>query len=294
MRMKGKVFLAMIAIMIFLVASICIAKEVKAEELYTIAWVHTFVKEINAGYIIEIRIPRECKLGDVIPIVFEFHFNLDEEISYFHFYGNIIPGKEFDKEYTDINGKTTLTETFETKLDEPELNIDIKYEFYLTREEQRFAGYYWMRMLIPTGVYESQINTLQSQINELNNELNDLKNKNTELSSQLSDLQMTYDNLDRDYEGLERDHDSLKASHDSLQTDHNSLETDYTSLQTEYNSLKSSYDSLTRDYNGLESKYQVISELGELGTTRSLMYIFLITTSLFIATTIYFARRKPS
>lgn len=113
------------------------------------------------------------------------------------------------------------------------------------------------------------------------------------LNSSFASLQKSYNDLQTTYNSLKADHDSLKASHESLQMDHNSLKTSYEKLRSDYDGLKSSHDLLSRDYNILESKYRVISELGELGTTRSLMYIFITTTIIFIVTTIYFAKRKP-
>ncbi|KPV64172.1 MAG: hypothetical protein AOA65_1057 [Candidatus Bathyarchaeota archaeon BA1] len=67
----------------------------------------------------------------------------------------------------------------------------------------------------------------------------------------------------------------------------------YNKLSSDYSSLKSIHDSLSIDYKDLKSKYQVIGELGELGATRSLMYVFMITTITLLSITVYFAKRKP-
>lgn len=127
---------------------------------------------------------------------------------------------------------------------------------------------------------------------EIKAECETIKSDYDSLNSSFTSLQTSYNDLQITYNSLKADYDSLKANHESLQIDYNSLKTSYDKLRTDYDGLKSSYDSLSRDYNVLESKYQLISELGELGTTRSLMYIFIITTVLFIAITVYSARRK--
>lgn len=49
------------------------------------------------------------------------------------------------------------------------------------------------------------------------------------------------------------------------------------------------YEQLQINYNKMKSQYQV---LGELGNARNLMYIFLVMTIVFLASTIYFARKS--
>ena len=58
-----------------------------------------------------------------------------------------------------------------------------------------------------------------------------------------------------------------------------------------YYDLLDMYSQLQSNYDNLKSKYDTLK--GDLGTTRNLSYIFIITTIIFIATTVYLAIRKP-
>jgi hypothetical protein len=127
-----------------------------AEELFVIGD-GTLGRSVNYT----IKVPKESKIGDTIPVVFEFHMDRTEKISYFHFYGTICYD-DFDKEYFNISDTALLTESFEHKLDETEFWIELKYDFY-TDDGQRFAGWH-------THYYDfssAQISALQSQLNIL-------------------------------------------------------------------------------------------------------------------------------
>ena len=124
-----------------------------------------------------------------------------------------------------------------------------------------------------------------------------LKNKPYE------DLQVAYDQLLADYNSLVSSHNTLQtnynqllADYDSLQTSYNNLQANCTTLQTNYNSLNSTYHSLLSGYssqqtslNELKSKYEFA---GQTANALDLMYVFIETTVIFIATTIYFVLRK--
>jgi hypothetical protein len=62
-------------------------------------------------------------------------------------------------------------------------------------------------------------------------------------------------------------------------------------LLLQYAYLNSSYNELKSDYDGLKSKHDALTS--DLGTTRNLSYVFIMTTIVFIATTVYLATRKP-
>ena len=74
-------------------------------------------------------------------------------------------------------------------------------------------------------------------------------------------------------------------------TNYHNLLVDFDNLQSSYNQLNSSYTSLQDSYNELQSDQEAV--INELSTIRILMYIFITTTIILIATTIYFAIRKP-
>jgi len=202
MKLKGKVFLAMIAMMIFLLASTCIAKEVKAEELYTIAG---GILGVSVEY--TIKIPTE--LGETMPIVFE--FTALEHIKYFEISGSVAE-LPFEKEYTDMASGTKWAETFEVKLARYEVVI-ILFKYGCG---DPYDDYYGGHLLVTVDTTHFGYDILQSQLESQINEINNLKTINTQLSSQLSDLQKRYDSLERDYKGLERDYDTLKKEYESL------------------------------------------------------------------------------
>ena len=87
--------------------------------------------------------------------------------------------------------------------------------------------------------------------------------------------------VDGKYTELLEQYDSLNSSLSLLQEDYNELEGDY-------NHLNQDYDSLDAFYNELELEHTAI--IDEINNIRNLMYIFIATTLLFIATTVYFAR----
>jgi len=65
----------------------------------------------------------------------------------------------------------------------------------------------------------------------------------------------------------------------------------YTELQSKYDNLVASYNSSQTELDDLQSKYNALTN--ELNITRNIMYAFLITTIVFIATTLYIVIRKP-
>lgn len=66
------------------------------------------------------------------------------------------------------------------------------------------------------------------------------------------------------------------------------LQLAYSELNASHNILNSSYNSLNASYNELESEYS-----GELGNTRNLMYVFVVTTVVFAASAVFFLMTRP-
>ena len=66
---------------------------------------------------------------------------------------------------------------------------------------------------------------------------------------------------------------------------------DYNSLESSYSNLETNYNSLNSDYNDLNSKHDTL--MSDLGFTKNLSYVFIITTLIFIASTVYLAMRRP-
>lgn len=120
---------------------------------------------------------------------------------------------------------------------------------------------------------------------------NELSDSYDELLINYSTIYADYNKLLTDYDILNSTYDSIVAEHDIMQTNYNSLNSSYEILIANHNSLLFSYDSLQEQYSYIKTKYD--ASLAELNIVRNLMYIFTITTVIFIATTAYFRRKAP-
>jgi len=100
-----------------------------------------------------------------------------------------------------------------------------------------------------------------------------------------------YEELNASYYSLSNDYNDLQATYNFLLTNCTNLQGDYDSLSSNYNALEAGYNSLNSTYNDLKSKYDALT--ADLGYTRNLSYLLIITTIVFIATTLLFAIRKP-
>lgn len=77
---------------------------------------------------------------------------------------------------------------------------------------------------------------------------------------------------------------NLQSKYDDLMSRHNDLMTNHNLLQGELNELRS-------EFNGLQSEYSSLTN--ELNLTRNILYALLITTTVFVATTVFLSTRKP-
>jgi len=125
---------------------------------------------------------------------------------------------------------------------------------------------------------------LLANFDSLNSTYYDLLNDYLELQSNYGLLNLTYHEL-------VQNHTFLRYDFDSLLTSYNDLQDQYGDLNSTYNNLLTSYNNLQASYNELQSDQQAI--INEIGTIRNLMYIFITATIILIATTVYFAIRKP-
>jgi len=138
---------------------------------------------------------------------------------------------------------------------------------------------------------EAKYSDLLAKYNDLLSKYNKLLADYNDLKSRFDSLQTSYTSLKKDYDSLKASYDSLKSSNEKLQADYKTLRSDYDTLQGKFKALDSDYNSLKANYTDLESKYA--AGVGELGSTRNLMYVFVVTTVVFIATTIIFVVRRP-
>ena len=151
----------------------------------------------------------------------------------------------------------------------------------------------------------STYHSLLAEHNELQANYTDLGNEYIFLNASYYELLENYTTVvsERDYwksecndkvveyNSLQADHTDLQDNYNSLQTSYGSLQSSHNTLQTTYNSLNSTYNTLQSEYDSLKSKDEALT--ADLGSTRNLSYIFIITTVVFIVTTAYFAVRKP-
>ncbi|TET26338.1 MAG: hypothetical protein E3J73_04735 [Candidatus Bathyarchaeum sp.] len=91
------------------------------------------------------------------------------------------------------------------------------------------------------------------------------------------------------YEDLQVTYNQLLADYNSLLSSYNNLQTNYDSLNSTYHTLLSDHSPLQASFNELKSKYEFG---GEMANALNLMYVFIETTVIFSATTIYFLLRK--
>ena len=119
----------------------------------------------------------------------------------------------------------------------------------------------------------------------------ELLNLYNELLADYDTLQANYDQLVTDYDALNLTYNSLATEYDTMQTDYNSLNSSYETLMTDYNTLTTIYESLQELYTYVKTKYD--ASLGELNIVRNLMYIFVVTTIIFLATTVYLRKKAP-
>lgn len=104
-------------------------------------------------------------------------------------------------------------------------------------------------------------------------------------------LNVTYHKLLSNYTELSENYGSLLSNYSDLLNDYNEARALYDSLSSSYNNLEGNYSAINHSYNNLTKSYNAL--VGELTATRNLSYIFIITTIIFTATTVYFAVRKP-
>lgn len=129
--------------------------------------------------------------------------------------------------------------------------------------------------------------TLQMKYDEILADYNSLQTSYNVLENRCSDLQANYSALLMNYNQLLAYYNTLQSNFSSLQNNYTHLQADYGSLNLTYYNLSANYSSLQASYNELRAKYEFG---GEMANTLNLMYVFVETTVIFIATAIYFAR----
>ena len=134
-------------------------------------------------------------------------------------------------------------------------------------------------------------NSLSADYSALNFTYYDLLNMYNQLQSDYGSLQESFDTLNEDYSSLNSTYHDLLDTYNQLQSDYNSLQESFDTLNNNYSNLQVNYDSLHDKWEDLKSKNE--ASKANLSNTWNLSYILIITTLIFIATTVYLAVRKP-
>lgn len=127
-------------------------------------------------------------------------------------------------------------------------------------------------------------NFVANNLDYLNSSYNVMKSNFNTLSEDYSSQTDYLNSLNSSYFSMLSGYQSLITSYAGLQNTHNQLQTNFNSLQTSYSGLNTNYDSLQTDYTALAN---------DLSNTRNLNYILAIATATLLATTVYFAVKKP-
>ncbi|MBS7640298.1 MAG: tannase/feruloyl esterase family alpha/beta hydrolase [Candidatus Bathyarchaeia archaeon] len=129
----------------------------------------------------------------------------------------------------------------------------------------------------------------------------DLKQKYDELSlnyatlmDEYSDLQTQLAALQQSYKDLQFNYTTLKNEYNTLNQRFKQLQSEYSGLQSEISGLKASYNSLSASYKQLQSIHQALQqEYEKLKPWQYIAFAFIALTIIFMATTVYFMRKKP-
>jgi len=228
---------------------------------------------IGYGLYFSVEAPKEAKVGEFITVVFKFQAKYDMHITQL----SVLLSGAADYSRTiiidaDLKKDTLIIDTAIVKLTSENVtycSIKAEYNYYDFYLGIRYYEYGDLTIDITWARYTTY----------------------DELLAKYNDLTASYDSLKSEHAGLKNDYVKLQGDYKSLNSSYTSLQADYNSLKASRDSLQASYNSLQAKYNDLESKYK--ANIDELGTTRNLMYVFIITTIAFIGTTVYIAMKKP-
>ena len=150
----------------------------------------------------------------------------------------------------------------------------------------------------------AQYNTLSANYDALLNQYSNLLGSYDSLVSDYDEMNTTYQELNTNYQSLHSTYSSLNTKYQNLSSIFNQLQNSYNGLTESYTALQSIHNTLTLNYAQLQGNYtQLVSSYSDLQTDhrnlstdltnyRNLTYAFIITTVVFLAITVYFARGK--
>jgi len=111
------------------------------------------------------------------------------------------------------------------------------------------------------------------------------------------DLQEAFKTLNETYENYKASHSYTNIQYVNLNDSYNTLESDYNNYVATHNHTNIEYDNLNSAYNNyVPTHTHTNTEYDSLQTSynnmRTLMVLFIITTGIFVTTTLYYAKRK--
>ncbi|MDH5690300.1 MAG: rhodanese-like domain-containing protein [Candidatus Bathyarchaeota archaeon] len=133
------------------------------------------------------------------------------------------------------------------------------------------------------------IGDIQYLIDEYNQDNYPLMNPYT---PETQNIQEAYRRLIGYYNALQSDFNTLNSTYHELFHSYDNLLTDYNDLQLNFDALNINYDLLNLSYNELKTEQE--TTITELNNIRNLMYTFITTTIILIATTAYFTKKSSA
>lgn len=121
-------------------------------------------------------------------------------------------------------------------------------------------------------------------LTEIYTNYSELRNSFLALNSSYSELDVTYQNLTREQSKLLVNYYDLAGSYATLESVHDALARNYVNLQGNYTDLVASHGDLQTEHGSL---------LSENTNYRNLTYVLIAVAVVLLATTVYYARRKP-
>ena len=126
------------------------------------------------------------------------------------------------------------------------------------------------------------------------------------MDDEYSRLIIEYDMLLANYTEIKNEYDNYRTTHSHTNMEFNNIQSQrdqyiqaYENLALEYNLLNATYNQYKKthfhsndEYNNLMSKYESIRN--QVSSLYNVVYVLMITTGVFLATTIYFAKKKTS
>jgi hypothetical protein len=193
-----------------------------------------------------------------------------------------------DSKVKDTTLKIFVSDETGTSVSGAKVDVSTRQKSYSARDIGN--GYY--SVTIPASELSSlQVSASKSEFEGVSEKIE----IGTSYLQEYTSLLTHYNSLQADYNTLKTTNDKLRADYNPLQTSYNYIKEDYDRTKIEFDVIQKEYDSLKSEYAILKAKYDDLMTKAKVlpAIPQELVYLLIITTMVFIFTTIYFARRKP-